>query len=111
PIARDDQEVTPFDTPVDVVIGLNDEAGAASAPLVPAATVFPADGQPEGAVVSPDGTTLEIPGEGTYVSHGDGRVTFTPVAGYVGDTTPVTYRIVDSNGTTDTATITVTVRP
>ena len=51
-----------------------------------------------------------VPGEGTWTVAG-GVVTFTPEAGFEGDPTPVTYQVTDSNGLTDTATVTVTFVP
>jgi LPXTG-motif cell wall-anchored protein len=110
PMANDDAASTSYDTPVTLPGATDDTAGAVSAPLVPGSTVFPATGQPTGAIVSPDGKTITVPGEGTYVIRADGSVEFTPVAGYTGTTNAVTYRIEDTNGTTDTAQLTVTVR-
>jgi CshA-type fibril repeat protein len=51
-----------------------------------------------------------VAGEGTY-SIVDGDIVFTPDSGFVGEATPVAYRITDSNGLTDTATYTPTVVP
>ncbi|MEO9322650.1 Ig-like domain-containing protein [Nocardioides sp. C4-1] len=110
PTATDDSASTAFDTPVTLPGALDDTQGAPSAPLVPADTVFPTSGQPTGASVTDNGKTLTFPGEGTYTLNPDGSVLFTPEPGYVGTTTPVTYRIVDTNGTTDTAQLQVTVR-
>jgi LPXTG-motif cell wall-anchored protein len=53
---------------------------------------------------------LVVPGEGTWTI-GTGQITFTPEVGFKGDPTPVTYRITDTNGQTDTATVTVTYVP
>jgi uncharacterized repeat protein (TIGR01451 family) len=104
PVAEDDTAGTPFDTPVTLPAVTDDAAGAATAPLVPSATVF----------TSPDATnggkTLVTP-EGIWQVNPNGTVTFTPAAGYVGTTSPVEYEITDDNGTTDTAVLTVTVRP
>ena len=57
----------------------------------PATTVFVTQGQPRGATVSADGTTITVPGEGTWVAQDNGSVVFTPQAGFVGDPTPVLY--------------------
>lgn len=55
-------------------------------------------------------TTLTVAGEGTYVlDPSTGAVTFTPVAGFVGTATPVTYRVVDVYTTAATGTYTPTV--
>jgi CshA-type fibril repeat protein len=56
-------------------------------------------------------TTVTMPGEGSYVVNADNTVTFTPESGFTGTATPVTYQAVDSNGNSDTATITVSVAP
>ncbi|WP_341947102.1 tandem-95 repeat protein [Microbacterium sp. LWH11-1.2] len=111
PQAQDDSATTPFGVPVAVDLLDDDSAGDASAPLVPAATVFPATGQPSGVTVSADGKTLTIDGQGTYVLDAAGSVVFTPADGFSGTTTPVIYRIADANGTTDDARVQITVRP
>ncbi|GAA1943010.1 beta strand repeat-containing protein [Nocardioides hwasunensis] len=111
PVATDDRAMTPYNTPVTLPGVTNDAAGATSAPLVPGRTDFPAAGQPQGSTVSADGRTVTVPGEGAWTLLADGTVLFTPADGFTGATTPVTYRIEDANGTTDTAQLTVTVRP
>ncbi|MEJ7719900.1 MAG: hypothetical protein WKF58_05410 [Ilumatobacteraceae bacterium] len=59
PGARDDLEPTAFDTDVDVPVLAND------VPAGGAFTVrFPTDGQPDGAEVSDDGRSLDVPGQG-----------------------------------------------
>lgn len=115
PEANDDAAVTRFDTPVTLPAVLDDvpgdPQGGAPAPLVPGATVFTVGDQPAGAVRSADGKTLTVPGEGVWTINANGSATFTPEPGFTGQTTPVTYRIEDANGTTDTALLTVIVRP
>lgn len=115
PIATDDSAATPFDTPVTLPGAINDTAGDAGngtpAPLVPGSTVFPADGQPDGATVSADGKTLTFDGEGVYVIAADGSIEFTPDDDFDGATTAVAYQIVDTNGTTATGRLNVTVQP
>lgn len=111
PEAQDDSADTASGVPVTLDLLDDDNAGDASAPLVPAATVFPTAGQPTGVTVSADGRTLTIDGQGTYVLDSAGSAVFTPVAGFSGTTTAVTYRITDANGTTDDARVQVTVRP
>ena len=103
PVATDDTDTTPYLTPVTTDVLANDKAGAASAPLVSSSVVLTSAAATDG------GTRLDVPGEGTYLVHPNGRVTFTPVAGFTGATTTVTYRVSDANGTTDTATLTITV--
>ncbi len=115
PVATSDSASTAFNTPIVLPGATNDTAGDAGdgtpAPLVAASTVFPADGQPEGAVVSADGKTLTVDGEGVYVIAANGSVEFTPEGDFVGPTTPVTYQVEDANGTTATAQLAVTVQP
>ncbi len=115
PAATDDSAATPFNTPVTLLGASNDTAGDAGdgtpAPLVPASTVFPTDGQPAGAVVSVDGRTLTLDGEGVYVIATNGTIEFTPEDDFSGPTTAVTYQVQDSNGTTATAKLNVTVQP
>jgi CshA-type fibril repeat protein len=54
--------------------------------------------------------TLTVPGEGTYEVDDEGNVTFTPEAGFTGETTPVPYTVKDDNGlVSNPANITVTV--
>ncbi len=110
PVAADDSAVTPFDTAVRIPLLRNDAPGAESVALVPAKTVFPTAGQPEGTTVSADGKKLTVAGQGTFELDADGVAVFTPVDGFTGTTTAVTYRISDANGTTDDAQIRVTVR-
>jgi CshA-type fibril repeat protein len=71
---------------------------------------FPAAGQPAGADISDDGRTLTVPGQGTWtVSATSGRVTFAPDPAFRGDAAPVTYRVVDADGTPSTSPVTVSV--
>src|SRR5690625_1860510 len=53
-------------------------------------------------------TELDVPGEGVWVSNGDGGVTFTPGPGFYDDPTPVVYTIEDEAGqVSNEATITI----
>ncbi|EKO3493020.1 cadherin-like domain-containing protein, partial [Vibrio fluvialis] len=63
----------------------------------------------------PDGVTLEItsvdsPSTGTVTLNDDGSISFKPAPGFDGDAT-FTYTVKDSDGLTDTATVTVHVAP
>ncbi len=54
-------------------------------------------------------TSLNVPGEGTWTSNGDGTVTFAPEGGFTGNPTPIQYTINDTNGDrSNPATITIT---
>jgi LPXTG-motif cell wall-anchored protein len=104
PVAVDNDASTVAGSPVTVPVLGNDLPGAASAPLDPTSVLMrdPADGVFKASVT--------IPGEGTYtVDPTTGKLTFTPVAGFTGVTTPVTYQVQDTNDTTVTAKVTVTV--
>ena len=56
-------------------------------------------------------TTKTIPGEGTYTVAPDGTVTFVPEKSFTGESTGVTVKRVDKNGTPVTAKYTPTVTP
>ena len=64
-----------------------------------------------GGVFFGPGTTATIPGVGELTINADGSYTFTPVADFNGTVPPVTYRVTDGNGGTDTAVLTITVTP
>ncbi|TAE44438.1 MAG: hypothetical protein EAZ89_21655, partial [Bacteroidetes bacterium] len=54
-------------------------------------------GQPAGSTVSPDGTTLTVPNEGTYtINPTTGVVTFDPLPTFSGTTSPVRYSFEDN---------------
>lgn len=103
PDAVNDTGSTAFDTPVTVPVLANDKAGDASAPLVPASVrlIDFTSGDPV--------TSLFVAGQGTYTVQPDGGIRLVPFGGVVGETTPVTYRVSDANGTAATATLTVTI--
>ncbi len=52
-------------------------------------------------------TTLVVPGEGRWIAGSDGRVTFTPQAGFTGDPTPARYEIRNLAGVLSTALIVI----
>jgi uncharacterized repeat protein (TIGR01451 family) len=86
PVAVDDSDTTPADTPVTIDVLHNDS--------------------------DPDGDTLTIASvtQGTHgsVTNNGGDVTYTPATGFTGIDS-FTYTVSDGNGGTDTATVTVTV--
>ncbi|GAA1547633.1 Ig-like domain-containing protein [Kribbella lupini] len=103
PVAVDDTATTAFDTPLTVPVLGNDKPGDPSAPLVPGSVrvIDPATGD---AVSS-----LRVAGQGTWTAQPDGGVRLVPEGGATGSATPVTYQVSDKNGSTGTATVTVTV--
>jgi CshA-type fibril repeat protein len=104
PKATDDVASTPLGSPATINVLGNDAPGAPSAPLDPSSVLLkdPADGAYKPSVT--------VPGEGKYtVDPVTGRVTFAPEPTFLGVAKPLTYRVADANGSTVTATITVTV--
>ncbi|MGL5858350.1 MAG: Ig-like domain-containing protein [Angustibacter sp.] len=103
PTASNDSATLPSGTSVTIPVLGNDRPGHSAVPL-DAATVRLQD-----PATGAYGTSVTIPGEGTYEVSSTGVVTFTPLDTFTGPATPVTYRVADANGVTDTATISVTV--
>ena len=101
PISRADFGHTPYRTSVVSEVAGNDEAGAASAPLVPSTVRFVDPAASEG------GRRLED-SSGVWTVDDQGRIGFVPAAGFRGTAT-VGYRIADTNGTTASSTLTVRV--
>ncbi|MEU8226435.1 Ig-like domain-containing protein [Kribbella sp. NPDC048915] len=102
PVAVDDSAITPYGRAITVEVAANDKPGDPSAPLRPASVVVKdAKGH--------FGKTITRAGEGTYAVDARGAVTFTPLKGFQGVTTPTTYRIADANGTTAEGLLLVTV--
>jgi gliding motility-associated-like protein len=103
PVAVNDAISTPYDTNVNLPVASND---------------FDIDGTINNATIdlnpSTPGiqTTFTVPGEGTYTANPDGTVTFDPLAGFEGNTTPVNYVIQDNEGLqSNIGTISVLVGP
>jgi len=102
PDAKNDTGATSYRTSTTVDLIANDSAGDSSAPLVPGSIVFTS------AAATNGGKSLTT-AQGSYTIDNSGVVTFIPAAGFVGTAGPVSYRITDTNQTTDTATLTITV--
>ncbi|WP_246486518.1 Ig-like domain-containing protein [Kribbella qitaiheensis] len=103
PALVNDTVSTASDTAVTVPVLANDKAGDPSAPLDPSSVrvIDPATGN---AVAS-----LRVAGQGTFTVQPDGGIRLMPEHETTGELTPVTYQISDANGTSATATVTVTV--
>jgi LPXTG-motif cell wall-anchored protein len=87
-------------------------AGCDSGELLPASVLFPPTGQPSGSVVSGDGRTLTVPGEGVYtIDPATGIVTFVPEPRFTGPATAVSYAVADTNGAAVSSTVTIIVTP
>jgi gliding motility-associated-like protein len=102
PVAVNNSAITNEDTPVVINILANDSDvdGTLDAATIDLEPTTPAVEQ-----------TLTIPGEGSYSVTGT-TVTFSPVANFNGQATPVSYTVKDSNGLiSNIASILVTVTP
>ncbi|NIK57563.1 Ig-like domain-containing protein [Kribbella shirazensis] len=102
PTANGDSVSTAFDTDIVVPVLDNDLPGSPDAPLVPGSLrlVDPASKQLVAKVT--------IARQGTFLVTG-GKVNFQPVHGFTGVGTPVTYQVLDKNGTAARADLTVSV--
>jgi uncharacterized repeat protein (TIGR01451 family) len=100
PVAADDEDLgNTIGDAVTVDVLANDSAG-----LLPSSV----------RIASPTGpvTSLEVPGEGAWsVNSTTGAITFTPLASFSGNPTPITYSAANEAGATATATVTVTYAP
>ncbi|HZX04795.1 Ig-like domain-containing protein [Kribbella sp.] len=103
PDASDDTATTAYGTRVTARVLANDDPGDPSVPLVPSTVrlIDPTTKLPT--------ATLVVPGQATYTTTPDGTIEVAPAPKFTGAATPVTYRVADVNGTTTTATLTVTV--
>ena len=91
PVAADDSATgqTPGTAPTITVLtndATGDPTGLDAASVV--ITSYPA-----GTMLSLDGKTLTVPGEGQWQVNGSGQITFTPEGGFVTDPTPITYTV------------------
>jgi CshA-type fibril repeat protein len=67
---------------------------------------------PDGATLSEDGKTLTVPAEGVWsVDPVTGAITFTPNDGFVGDPTPISYTVSDTQGNESGAEVEVNYPP
>lgn len=101
PVANNDSATTPYDTNVVIQVASNDTD---------------IDGTINNSTIDLDPstsgiqTTFTVAGQGTYTANNDGTVTFDPLPGFEGNTTPINYTIQDNGGaTSNVATIAVTV--
>ncbi|MEU4396827.1 Ig-like domain-containing protein [Kribbella sp. NPDC023855] len=101
PIAVDDTATTPYNTGLTTDVLGNDKPGDPASPLRPGSLCLPSGDQ---CVVM-----VNVVAEGKYVAKSDGKIDFEPVPGFVGQGKPVSYRVADTNGTTATAKLTITV--
>ncbi len=98
PVATNDVISTASTGPV-VFDPLTNDDAAGSIDLDPTSVVLTGTGAPAGSVLSSDGKSLTVPGEGAWtVDPVTGAVTFTPEAGFTGAITPAAYTVEDENG-------------
>jgi CshA-type fibril repeat protein len=103
PDASDDTASTAYDTQATVSVLANDDAGDPSVPLVPSSVrlIDPTTKEPKATVV--------VAGQAKYTTTPEGTVEVDPLPKFTGVATPIGYRVLDVNGTTTAATLTVTV--
>ncbi len=116
PEANDDESFgNQAGNPVTINVSENDTDGSRDGqaievqtiPVDPSTIVFTGE-LPDGSIASNNDQTLTVPGEGVWDADTQGFVTFTPDPDFVGDPTPVQYRISDVSGlASNIATITV----
>jgi CshA-type fibril repeat protein len=113
PVAEDDEDLLNPAGPVtmDTLIGDNDTPNTLADPsnAIDPATVNFVD--PAATDTNGDGfnDSLVVPNEGTWTVTPTGEVTFTPIAGFTADPTPINYEVNDTGGlTSNEATLTIT---
>ena len=99
PVAAADQAVGSFSAtgkalPITVNVVSNDSDADGNIDKTSIKIVNP----PSGSTLSPDGKTLTVPGQGTWVVNNDGTITFTPEPNFKGDPTPISYTVSDTTG-------------
>ena len=103
PIAEPDFATTPKGTPVLLPLFGNDAAS-------PGASLVPSSVRIQDPASGAWGTSVKIPGEGTYVvDPTSGAITFTPLPSFTGKTKPLPYRVTDTTGKTADTYVQITV--
>ncbi len=101
PVARDDSAHAPAGHDVTgIAVLANDDPGDAAAPLQPQTLRL------TGAGSSEDGHSRTT-ADGTWTLHADATVSFSPAAGFHGESTSTGYTVADANATLAAASITV----
>ena len=113
PIAEDDY-IPGLETTLPVTVDIFADTGFGvdrdlDGTLAPDSVILTLTGMPSGAVVSTDGKTLTVPGEGEWtVDSVSGFVTFAPASGFTANPTPASYVIFDNDANpSNEATITL----
>nr|MCH9671105.1 tandem-95 repeat protein [Gammaproteobacteria bacterium] len=103
PIATDDAPNNLAPGPTTVAVLANDTTGDTVVPGT-LRLLDPTTGNPT--------LSATIPGEGVWtVDPATAQITFTPQAGFQRDPTPISYRVADAGGATDTAVVTLDYAP
>ena len=105
PVAENDTATTNRDTTITIDPLSNDTDSDGT--LDPSSVVFVSP--PDNGTITDDGKTLTVTGEGTYGIADNGEITFDPEPDFDAIATPVTYRVADNEGATDTAEISINV--
>ena len=111
PVAGNDAPIGPYNTPI-VISVLDNDFKDAALTIAPSSVKLcvPGNGQAPPACT---GTTIQVPGEGTYtVNPVNGQVTFTPLPSFSGVVTYTpAYQFTDSFGSVGSALITPNILP
>jgi CshA-type fibril repeat protein len=107
----DDSSTGPWNTAQKITPLTNDKAGVGSSMLPGSVQICASTSVKATNTGSCSGTTLVIPGEGTYKVSTDGSVRFVPLVTFWGNATPISYSVTDSNGQIASAIISVVVQP
>lgn|GEM_PF-3359584 len=107
PIATDNSATTVRNQPVTIDVLADDNAGDDGAGTTGSLDVSSV--RFTSADATDSGRTLVVAGEGAWQVADDGRITFTPLADFVGAATAVGYRVSDSFGNSATAQLSVVV--
>ena len=107
----DDSSTGPWNTSQKITPLTNDKAGAGSSMLPGSVQICATAPVKTTNTGSCSGTTLVIPGEGTYKVATDGTVRFVPLVTFWGNATPISYSVTDNNGQVALAIISVVVQP
>ena len=110
PTAAQDETTTPQGVPVDLA-PLGNDAPGTGATFDPSSLrlVDPTTGDPVTTVVVDGEGTWTIPATPPVLTTSGTVARFTPLPGFVGTTTPVGYRITDTDGNTADSTLTVVI--
>lgn len=109
---RSDEQRTAPGVPVTVDVLGNDTAGSANQPLLPESVQLRSLSATNLTELEDGlGSRLVMPGQGTFTVTENGAITFEPEPDFVGRTTPIDYRVLDSEGIPASAGLVIEVDP